>query len=262
MPITVENIIEKLNILAPEHLAQNWDNIGLQIGSNNQKVSKILLALDATTKVIDEAIALGADMIITHHPLIFSPLKSIVEDNPKGNNVYRLIKNNISLYVMHTNFDTAFGGTNDILGAKIGLKNMSVINPDENGMGIGRIGETGTTTTMKELSQILKDQLDLSYVRVVGDINTPVNKVAICTGSGMSFIESTIGKADVFITGDVKYHEAQDAKDMGMGIIDVGHYGSENIAMPSIKVYLDEFAKKENIEIVVSEINEDPFVTI
>ena len=261
MPVKVENIIKQLNTLAPEHLAQDWDNIGLQIGSSSNKVSRILLGLDATTKVIDEAINLKADMIITHHPLIFSPLKSIVQDNPKGNNTYKLIKHNISLYVMHTNFDTAFGGTNDILAAKIGLRKVAVINPDENGMGIGRIGET-PTRTIKDLSQILKEELGLSHVRVVGDPGMKVSKVAICTGSGMSFIGSAVGKADVFITGDVKFHEAQEARDLGIGIIDVGHYGSENIAMPSIKDYLDEFFQDHKIEILVSGINEDPFMII
>ncbi len=261
MSIKVERIIEELNTLAPECLAEDWDNIGLQIGGRDHEVSKILLALDATTNVIDEAIKIKADMIITHHPLIFAPLKSIIRDNPKSNNIYKLIKHDISLYVMHTNFDTAFGGTNDILANKIGLGNMEVINPDENGMGIGRIGET-QTTTMRELSEVLKEKLDLSHVRIVGAADMLVSKVAICTGSGMSFMRSAVGKADVFITGDVKFHEAQEAKDLGLGIIDVGHYGSENIAMPSIKEYLDEFAVKHQIEIVISQINEDPFMTI
>lgn len=261
MSVKVEHIIEQLNTLAPERLAQSWDNIGLQIGSRDQRVSRILLALDATTNVIDEAITLKADMIITHHPLIFSPLKTILKDHPKGNNIYKLIQNNISLYVMHTNYDTAFGGTNDILGAQIGLKQMEVIEPDENGMGIGRIGQT-QTTTIKGLSQILKDKLGLSHVRIVGDLEMAVSKVAICTGSGMSFIEKAIGKADVFITGDVKFHEAQEARDLGIAVIDVGHYGSENIAMPNIKGYLDKFAQDNEIEIFLSTINEDPFTTL
>lgn len=261
MSVKVKQIIEKLNYLAPEGLAEQWDNIGLQIGCANQSVSKVLLALDATSKVIDEAISINADMIITHHPMIFSPLKRILRDNPKGNNIYKLIKNNISLYVMHTNFDVAFGGTNDILADIIGLKNIKVINPDEDGMGIGRIGET-KETTIKELTYKLKKELGILHARVVGDLDMRISKVAICTGSGMNFLQSAIGKADVFITGDVKFHEAQEARDLGIGIIDVGHYGSENIAMPSIKLYLDSFAIESNIKIVISNINEDPFITI
>lgn len=261
MSISVKNIIEKLNNLAPEHLGEEWDNIGLQIGSVDNKVSKILLALDATSGVVDEAISINADMIITHHPMIFSPLKRIVKDHPKGHSIYKLIQNNISLYVMHTNFDTACGGTNDVLADKIGLYNVEAINPNENGMGIGRIGET-KKTTIKELSQQLKKVLGISHVRVVGELDESITQVAICTGSGMSVIKSVIGKADVFITGDVKFHEAQEAKELGIGIIDVGHYGSENIAIPSIKDYIDEFALESNIEIVLSNINEDPFTTI
>ncbi|HHX60291.1 MAG TPA: Nif3-like dinuclear metal center hexameric protein [Epulopiscium sp.] len=261
MSIEVKHVIAELNKLAPEHLAEEWDNVGLQIGSRDHQVSRILLALDATSKVIDEAISINADMIITHHPMILSPLKNIVRDNPKGNNIYKLIQNNISLYVMHTNFDTACGGTNDILAQKIGLYNIEVIDPDENGMGIGRIGET-KKTTIKELSQQLKKELDITHARVVGNLDRHINKVAICTGSGMSFIKSAIGKADIFITGDVKFHEAQEAQELGIGIIDVGHYGSENIAMPSIKRHLDELSRSNSIEIIISQINEDPFIII
>ena len=261
MPITVEDIIDELNSLAPIHLAQEWDNVGLQIGSKDQEVSKILLALDATTNVVDEAIGKGVDMIITHHPIIFSPLKNIILDNPKGNNIYKLIRNNISLYVMHTNFDTAFGGTNDVLAAVIGLDDVEVLNPDDNGMGIGRIGKTNSIT-IEELTNKLKSKLNISHARVVGEPGTKISKIAICTGSGMSFMKSVVGKADVLITGDVKFHEAQEARDLGIAIIDVGHYASENIAMPSIKKYLDDLAQENNIDVLLSNINDDPFTTI
>lgn len=261
MSTTTKSIIDKLNNLAPEYLAKGWDNIGLQIGSKNQHVSKILLALDATTNVIDEAINKKVDMIITHHPMIFSPLKNIISDTPNGNNIYKLIQNNISLYAMHTNFDTAFGGTNDILADKIGLNKIEVINPDENGMGIGRIGQTNNKT-VKELVEKLKNELKISHVRLVGDLDSKVDRVAICTGSGMSLIQDIAGKADVFITGDVKFHEAQEARDLCVAIIDIGHYASENIAMPSIKRYLHEFSYENDIDIILSEIDEDPFITI
>lgn len=261
MSIKTKQIIKQLNHLAPEYLAQDWDNIGLQIGSLDSRVSKVLLALDATPKVVEEAIHIKADMIVVHHPMIFAPLKKIIQDESTGHKVYQLIKNNINLYVMHTNFDTAFGGTNDILGRKIGLSNMEVMSPDDDGMGIGRIGHI-KQTTVKELSYMLKDKLQLPSVRVVSDLEKVVNKVAICTGSGMGFIQDAIASADVFITGDVKFHEAQAARDAGIGVIDVGHYGSENIAMPSIKEYLDDFATKNNIEVIVSRINEDPFTTL
>lgn len=261
MSVKVMDIIGKLESLAPEALAEDWDNVGLQVGSIHNKVSKILLALDATTETIDEAISIGAHMIITHHPMIFTPLKQVTQDKVLGNNIYKLIQNNISLYVMHTNLDTAFGGTNDVLGDIIGLYNVQGLSPDDGGMGIGRIGNV-KTTTVTELTQRLKEGLDISHARIVGNLQQRVNKVAICTGSGMSYLKHAIGKADVFITGDVKFHEAQEAWENHIGVIDVGHYGSENIVMPKIKEYMEEFMLANNLEIIVSQINGDPFSII
>ena len=125
-------------------------------------------------------------------------------------------------------------------------------------MGIGRIGDI-KATTMAQLAHKLKEDLNISHARIVGNLQQEVNKVAICTGSGMSFLKHAIGKADVFITGDVKFHEAQDAWENHIGVIDVGHYGSENIVMPRIKEYMDEFTEENNVEVIVSQINGDPF---
>ncbi|NLI90402.1 MAG: Nif3-like dinuclear metal center hexameric protein [Epulopiscium sp.] len=261
MSVKVEELIKELNNLAPEDLAMDWDNVGLQVGSLNSSVSKVLLALDASPMVIKEAIEEEVDMIITHHPMIFSSLKTITEDSLLGNRIYKLIRNNISLYVMHTNFDAAFGGTNDILANKIGLYDLKVINPDENGIGIGRIGNI-KETSIKNLASIIKEKLGLSNIRIIGNLDRKVSKVAICTGSGMSFIDHVAKEADVFITGDVKFHDAQRARDLGLTVIDAGHYGTENIAMPNIKSYMKGFAKENNIEIVISKINDDPFITI
>lgn len=261
MSVNVKAVINKLNDLAPEDLAMDWDNVGLQVGSLDSKVAKILLALDASPKVIEESIEENVDMIITHHPMIFSPLKTITVDSLLGNKIYKLIRNDISLYVMHTNFDVAFGGTNDVLANKIGLYDLKAINPDENGIGIGRIGNI-KKTSINNLATTLKDKLELQNIRVIGNLDRKVSKVAICTGSGMGFIDYVAKEADVFITGDVKFHDAQRARDLGIGVIDAGHYGTENIAMPNIKKHMDEFAEENNIEIIVSKINDDPFITI
>lgn len=261
MSARVKDVITSLNQLAPEDLAQDWDNVGLQIGSLENKVSTILLALDGTLEVIQEAINLKADMIITHHPMIFSPLTKITNDTPQGKKIYQLINHNINLYTLHTNFDTAFGGTNDILANKIGLKEVEVINPNSDGMGIGRMGNI-KRTSIKELVHMLKKELQVSHIRAVGDLDQEVTRVAICTGSGMGFIKSVIGKVDILITGDVKFHEAQEAKELGINVLDVGHYYSENIAMPSIKDHMEQLAKEHDIEILVSQINGDPFITI
>ena len=234
MSIKVREIVEKLNKLAPEHLAEDWDNIGLQVGSMESDITKILVALDASQAVIDEAIQKAANMIIVHHPMIFNPLKKITKDDADGRKIYKLIKNDISLYVMHTNFDATLGGTNDILSKIIGLTNIKVLRPSEEGMGIGRVGDI-TKTTIGNLGHKLKKDLSLTHAKIVGSPQKEINKVAICTGSGMAYLKYAIGIADVFITGDVKFHEAQKALENKIGIIDIGHYGSENIAMPSNK---------------------------
>jgi len=258
MSVKISKVLEKLESLAPKYLAQDWDNIGLQIGSINNDVSKILVALDATEKVIKEAVHIGANMIIVHHPMIFNPIAKVTSDDPLGKSIYVLIKNNISLYAMHTNFDAALGGTNDILSNIIGLCNIKGLTPNEDGMGIGRIGDI-KATTIEKLAHQLKKDLGLSHARIVGNPKQAIKKVAICTGSGMSYLKHAIGFADVFITGDVKFHEAQEAQQNHIGIIDIGHYGSENIAMPSIKEYMKEFIIENNIEMIVSQINDDPF---
>jgi len=261
MSVKVDQIVGKLVGLAPEYLAEDWDNIGLQIGSMDNDISKILVALDATERVIDEAVEIGANMIIVHHPMIFNPLKKVTKDDPIGKSIYKLIKNDISLYVMHTNFDAAFGGTNDVLSNIIGLYNIEGLTANDDGLGIGRKGDI-KATTIEGLAHKLKKDLNLPYARIVGKPGQEVKKVAICTGSGMSYLKHAIGLADVFITGDVKFHEAQGALENNIGIIDVGHYGSENIAMPSIKEYMQEFIEENNIEMIVSQINEDPFKII
>lgn len=240
MSVNINNIINKLEDLAPSSTAFEWDNVGLQIGSNKQRIAKTLLALDLTPNVVEEAIEKKVDMIITHHPLIFSPIKNIIKEDIIGRRIYSLIENNISLYVMHTNLDMAWGGTNDVLSNIINLQDIEAISPNEDNLGLGRIGIV-PKTNIKKLSTYLKGKLNLENVKTVYDVDQTIQKVAICTGSGMSILDEVIReKADVFITGDVKFHDAQKAEYNKMGIIDVGHYGSENIMMPQIKKYLEK----------------------
>lgn len=274
MSVKVGRIIHQLQKFAPEYLAESWDKIGLQIGSINNDVSKVLLALDATSKVIDEAINQKVEMIITHHPFLFNSIDSITKDTPIGYNIYKLIENNISIYTMHTNLDATFGGTNDVLAKKLNLTHIEALVPsnqdglnstnlqDKKGIyGLGRVG-TIEKTTVEQLAYQLKKALGTEAVRVVGDLKQKVNKVALCTGSGMSLLNHVIGKADLYITGDVKFHEAQKGIDYNVGIIDVGHYASENIVLPTIKKYMGDFATEHGVEFIVSNVNDEPFKTI
>lgn len=271
MSVKCKRIIEELNKLAPEHLAEDWDNVGLIIGDVEQEISKILIALDAIPEVIDEAIENKVDLIITHHPFIFQAIKTIRTDNSLGKSIYNLIKNNIAVYSAHTNLDIAYGGINDVLAQLLELDNICILSEfyseecsNEKKYGMGRVGTVKTTSTLDEYARFVKDKLGLSNIRIVGQPNLKVNRVALTTGSGISYIHEAVNKnADVYITGDVKFHDAQKALQSGIAIIDAGHYGTENIIVPVIKRYLQKIQEQDTeLDIILSKVNGDPFKAI
>lgn len=359
----VFNLMEKW---APKSLAYDWDNVGLQIGSSDHQVNKIMITLDVLESVVDEAIEKGADLIIAHHPLLFKPLKQIDFDTPQGRTIKKLVQNNISVYASHTNLDAADGGVNDILCDLLGIENRSVLVPagteklykiavfvpeshqkiimealsssgaghigeyshctfqtsgqgtfkplegtnpfigkqgeleivDEvkietivqeeklhqvilamlkahpyeeaaydiyplqlNGKeyGIGRIGTLEKQYTMKEFCEHVKKMLDLSHLRFTGDLSKKVTNVAILGGSGEKYIQDAKEKeADVYITGDMTFHPAQDAEQLGLSVIDPGHY-IEKVMKKSVKRYLHKMLEKKQIEIILSETDTNPF---
>ncbi|MCT4509240.1 MAG: Nif3-like dinuclear metal center hexameric protein [Tepidibacter sp.] len=364
----VKDIIEIFENKYPKSLAYNWDNIGLIIGDGMSKVEKVLVTLEATQAVVDEAVENKVDLIITHHPFIFKGIKKINKSTTKGNDIYKLIRNDISLYSSHTNFDIAFDGLNDEIVKRLSLKDVQVLDytfeeklykisvytpashQDDmrkamadvgcgnignysdcsftfNGVGrfkplndsnpyigvkneieaveevkiesicgesnlsqainkiikvhpyeevaydvyelkntgkkygLGRIGKLQDTMKLKELSAALKELLNIESLKVTGNLEDDVKKIAVVTGSGVEFINKahTMG-ADVLITGDVKYHDAQNALELGIKLIDAGHFGSENIFADIVLQYLQKEFK--NIEILKSKSNIDPFVII
>lgn len=268
MLVKCEDIMNYMKEIAPEYLAEKWDNVGLLVGNKNSIVKKILIALDAIDSVVDEAVNLGIDLIITHHPIIFKPLKNITSETLNGK-IYKLINNNISVYSAHTNFDITFGGTNDILAEKLGIKNIEILESsyttNDRNYGIGRIGIVEKEILFLDYANIVKEKLGLYSMNIVGDIYKKINKVALCTGDGHSYFEIAAKKhADVYISGDLKYHDTQMAQELGMCCIDVTHYTSENIAMPVLREYLEKKSYSENweVELFNSTINGQPFVSI
>ena len=172
MSVKCRDIMWLMEDLAPAKLAEEWDNPGLNVGNPDAEVKKILVALDATEAVIDEAVEKGADMIVTHHPLLFHPVKKINYDKPDGRKIIKLIRNNINVFASHTNLDTANGGTNDHLADIIGLKDVKVLSVSTpEGMGIGRYGILDTDTTLGILSVKIKEALGLDAVRVTGNLS-------------------------------------------------------------------------------------------
>ena len=245
-----QEIIKVLEELAPASLACDWDNVGLLVGSHKKEVHKIYIALDVTEETIQNAIAFKADMLITHHPLIFHPLKKITDEYFISERVYELIRHDISYYAMHTNFDIAPGCMADLVSQKLGLLVEGPLeitcSREEETLGIGKIGTLLEEMTLKELAVLVKKQFQLEKVEVYGTLDSDVSvwRVAVCPGSGKSVIKDAIEQnAQVLITGDIGYHEGMDSAAQGLRIIDAGHYGLEYLFVPFMKDYLENKLK-------------------
>lgn len=240
---------------AKSELIDTWDNTGFQVGDSQREVEKILIALDLDQKILDIAIREKYDMIITHHPIIFSPLKTITSQNPKEELILNIIKNDIVVYNAHSNLDLAIGGVNDVLAKLLNIENtepLRYINPNTDIYGYGRVGDIEETSILN-LADKIKEKLEIKNLIIHGDTDKKVDRLALCGGSGSDFILDAyrLG-AKVYITGDIKYHEAQLAYEFGMTIIDPGHFHSEKIILPEIKNYLDrEFENKLNTSVIM-----------
>ena len=249
-----KDIIRELEKLSPKEYAMEWDNVGLLVGKEESEVKKILLALDPTLEVIQKAVEVKADMLITHHPLLFSPIKSITSKDAIGQKLFLLMEHGISCYAMHTNFDV-LGGMADLAGNMLGLncqeplEETSVL--DGNPIGIGKIGILPEEVSIKTLAEKVKDIFSLDTVMVYGNVEQKVKRVAVSPGSGKSMIKEARKKAaEVLITGDIGHHEGIDAVEMNVAVIDATHYGLEKIFMN----FLYEYLKREcsGIEILSS----------
>lgn len=337
----LKDVINELERLAPTSLAENWDNVGLMLGKPNAKVNKVLCALDLNESVVDEAINLGVQCVITHHPFFFKAMKQINLESIQGRMIEKLILNQIAVYSMHTNYDIAEGGLNDYLMQKLGILKTKVLKttyeeklykgtiyvpdayleqvrsvvishmksklgkysgctftkqgegtfmplegsspyigksgqlekvkesqlsfvgtydeiehiieaaqkvhpyeevavdiyPLENmkkSYGIGRYGKLDEAVTMKQFIRQVKACFNIEHIRITDEMQRKVERVALCSGSGSELIPLAARVADVYITGDVKFHEGQMAQSMGITVIDVGHYASESIALAPI----------------------------
>lgn len=369
MSVKIQTIINIIEAWAPKNLAEDWDNVGLQIGDCRTTINKIMLSLDITHEVVDEAINEGVNMIITHHPLIFKPVKNIRFDLPLGGLIAKLVQNDIAVYTAHTNLDSAHKGINDLLASLLDLNNLEVLVPSvedelfklvtfvpkgyldqvrnaisEAGagwignyshctfslagtgtfmplegtspfigtrgklenvdelrvetiipqsklkrvlkalmkshpyeevaydvyplanegekLGLGRIGELNSPITLNELVQNVKKVLNVDVLKVVGEDEQKITKIAVCGGAGASLINNARFKgAQCLITGDLKYHEAHDAQNLGLSIIDAGHHGTENIIVPYLVKRLKETltAQKWDVEVLESKVNTNPW---
>lgn len=255
-------IIEKLESHSPETFAEEWDNVGLLAGRRDKEVETVYIALDASDEVIEDAVRVGADMLLTHHPLIFKKLGRVNTDDFIGRRVYTLIRNDISYYAMHTNFDVM--GMADAAADELSLKDRAVLNvtyeDDISNEGCGRVGKLKECMRVAELAELVKAKFHVPNVRVFGGLDSVVGTAAVMPGSGGSFIKDALNAgADVMITGDVNHHEGIDAVAQGLVIIDAGHYGIEKLFM----AYMEGFIKREmpGLAVYKADIRE-PFIVV
>ncbi len=254
----VKDFINQFEELFPQHLAYNWDNVGLQLGSKELKISNILLSLDLTIEVIDEAIENNCNLIVCHHPMIFSPLKNIITDSYQGSMINKLLKNDISIYVAHTNFDIGNSGMNKILADMLDLQNQQIIEMTTETEGLGRFGTLDDPRTLRKFINDVKRVFNLDSVRVVGDLDKVITTVAISGGSGSTLLSNPImNMIDLYITGDISYHHALDALNQGITILDVGH-NIEKHSLSELKNILDNM--KSSSEVLISKIDTNPYL--
>lgn len=365
MPLSLQVIMGWLEELAPKAVAEEWDNVGLLVGSPRQEVRRVAVALDASEAVVERAIALEADLLLVHHPLIFRPLKAVRTDLVQGRRVAEALRRNLAVYALHTNLDLAPGGVNDALAAALdlvqiepltarpGVKRMKLVvfvppeyvvavrealavagagligeyshctfatpgqgsflplagarpftgekgqvnlvdevrleavlpaflaekvvrsvrrvHPyeemaydlyplaeNEPRWGLGRIGLWQRSlqpeaATLADLVQLVKERLGSRHLRVTGKLERPIRKVAVCGGKGGDLLMEALAKgADVLVTGEAGYHEAQEAEDLGLALVEAGHYETEAVVLPVLARYLEEKAGEARAGIEVT----------
>lgn len=233
---------------------ENWDNSGLQIGNMNSDINKVIITLDLDLEIVKRAIEEKANLIITHHPFIFNPIKSIDLNTNEGMIIQLLIMNNINLYSLHTSYDMAEYGVNYELSLRLGIYYYDILHP----VNIDRSGYGGIANiepiNILEYAKFVKKALNCDYVKLYcNDTEKIINRVAFCGGSGSDFIIDAINKkAQVYVTGDIKYHNAQEALKNNLFIIDAGHFNTEYHSLHFLKSALH---KLNEIEVILLEKN-------
>ena len=256
MEYRVKDIIKVIEDFAPLSLQEGWDNSGLCIGSADAPVNSVLLGLDCTPDLVDEAVACGADMIVTHHPLIFSGLKKISPDNQVGEAVIKAIRAGISIYAAHTSADKVIAGVSGAMAARLGLVNVSILDEDGEDTGLGVVGDLPEPVTAEQAVTLVKDRFSLKALKASRPLDGMISRVAMCGGSGGSLIGAARkAGAQLYISGDISYHNF--FTEDGFMIMDIGHYESEieivDILFSLIKKNFPTFAVR-----ITQNINSNP----
>ncbi|MCY6371800.1 Nif3-like dinuclear metal center hexameric protein [Clostridium ganghwense] len=268
MSLKVKDIKNIMEEFAPIKFKESYDNVGLMVGDSNEEVTSILVALDCTLKVIEEAKKKKCNLILTHHPLLFRKPSSITTETLFGKKIIELIRNNISVYSSHTNLDSVKGGINDVIMDILGFEGSKTIDlspnreTGDNNSGIGRVAELDKNITLKELCCKIKAALGIPYLRYAGEDSMTIKKIAVINGSGQDYFYSAkkLG-ADCILTGDTTYHYVSDYSEEGIGIIDAGHFGTEWACIKVVAKKLENRIKEMgfNNDVIISESTKDPY---
>lgn len=278
---TVNDLLSVLEDIASFELAETWDNVGLMVGNPSQKVTRILVALDPTELLLDEASQLGVDTIVTHHPVIFQPVKAIRTDQVTGRFLRKALENEVVVISCHTNLDQAPGGVNDALAAVLGLievrplasayehgplksrEGQTAGNDKPSNTGFGRFGRFPSPLAADTFLELLYEALDISVVAVAGRLPDKISTMAVCGGSGSDLSEAAFKKGvQVYLTGEIKHNIARWAEANDFCVVDAGHFSTENPVVKALALCLERaFAEKKlNIEVLTSKKQKKPFV--
>jgi len=257
----LKDIIDILEKIVPSLMAEEWDNPGLQIGNSSQEIKKILISLDPTIKALKKASDRNAQLLLTHHPLIFKPLSCLNQNEYPGDVIFEAFRKGISIFAAHTNLDVMRGGINDILANLFGLQDIQVLQKKENvamnGAGLGRIGDLLEPMGLATMIETVKAVLGTNKVKVVGNKNIKIKRVAVVGGSGGGMISLASKKgADLFISGDITHHEALEAESLGMALIDGGHFHTEKAALTLFANRLKDTLIDQGWDVII-EVNTD-----
>lgn len=252
----LRDIIAALELIAPLRYAEPWDNVGLLAGDPAAPIERVLLTIDLTHAVLDEAVAKQAGLVVAYHPALFEPIKRVRHDSV----LHRAIRADISIWSPHTALDVAPGGTNDMLADALDMAERAPLRVTSaaEGAGIGRIGPLSGPPTRPALIARIKRELEISTVLVAGPSDGVVTRAAVCAGAGRGLLADAIAqKADLYLTGELPHHDALKAAAEGLTVVCVLHSNSERAALRRLKARIE--AGAPGLEITLSDADRDPF---
>lgn len=263
MPLTVQDILDIIEQIAPASLAEDWDNVGLMIGNPTSQVDTILLGLDPDLQLLDEAISCGANLLITHHPSIFHPLRSVHLGNPDGIFVERAIKNGVNVVSCHTNLDSAIEGVSHSLAQKLGLEDRAplVVHPGDEQCGMGCIGKFGEEVSADDFIRGLREACSPPWLLATPNMPETIKCVAVCGGSCSELAPIALEKgAQVFVTSEVKHSTARWAEQAGLWVVDAGHFATENQAIPLFaeKLAGEAASHSDTLDVHITQLQRSP----